>query len=83
MVLKIEFSDIFTCLYAPHLSTRGHAQAGADRTVNIDGVVKSPICCLAAVSGTRQYYMYCLVPEKLLRLAPQGHFLRAYMELFT
>ncbi|MBT8375215.1 MAG: hypothetical protein KJN80_09925 [Deltaproteobacteria bacterium] len=33
-----------------------------------DEVVESPIYCVAAVFRHSAYYMYCLVPEKTLRL---------------
>jgi hypothetical protein len=33
-------------------------------------------------SGTRLYDIVCRVPEKPLRLAPQGHFLRGVYETF-
>jgi len=35
---------------------------------NVDGVVESPIYCVAAVFRNSAYYMYCLVSEKPLRL---------------
>ena len=35
---------------------------------NVDGVIESPIYCVAAVFRNSAYYMYCPVSEKPLRL---------------
>ena len=48
-------------------------------TIEIDnfaGVVKSPIYGVVVFFRHSAYHVYSLAPEKIRRLAPQGHFLR-------